>query len=130
MSISKASTLNWLPNEHLESFYSTLWLGIRTVLNLRGESIGHAWPHPKPYNSTCYRIRRALCPGRVRSRRDPLSHVIGLCWIDSSTWSIHRKYTPKCLGPSFFRFQTFDCNMLCVQIRLQAKDDCVTNSPC
>ena len=43
-------------------------------------------------------IRRALCPGRVRSGHDPLSHVPGLCCAVWFHWIFLDKEVPRGIG--------------------------------
>ena len=56
-------------------------------------------PDPRNQQNMIFRnpeIRRALCPGRVRSTHDPLSHVPGPSWIVCSN---QRLCIPTSLGP-------------------------------
>ena len=43
-------------------------------------------------------VRRALCPGRVRSGHDPLSHVPGLCCAVWFHWIFLDKVVPRGIG--------------------------------
>ena len=70
-------------------------MSIEHALNIQHNSIEHPadisrTSSKKPSNSqltsTEDPIRRALCPGRVRSGHDPLSHVPGLCCVVLFHW--------------------------------------------